>query len=112
MINSLGVFFIIIGLIFDVIGGIGLVRLPDVYSRLQAAFKCVTIGTSNILLGVLLIVGFNATGMKILVCAAFLIFTAPVAAHALLRAARRSGVPLTLQSVVDQYESEDVKTDE
>jgi len=107
MINTLGFIFIGIGLAFDVIGCMGLVRLPDVYNRLQAAIKCVTIGTSNILLGVLLIEGFNATGMKILVCAVFLIFTAPVAAHALLRGARRSGVKMCKESIVDQYESAD-----
>ncbi len=106
MINTLGFIFIGIGLSFDVIGCVGLVRLPDVYNRLQAAIKCVTIGTSNILLGVLLIEGFNSTGMKILVCTVFLIFTAPVAAHALLRGARRSGVKMCQESIVDQYESD------
>lgn len=94
MINVLGLIFISIGLAFDVIGCLGLVRLPDVYNRLQASIKCVTIGTSNILLGVLLMEGFNSIGMKILVCAIFLIFTAPVAAHALLRGAYRSGVKM------------------
>ena len=106
MINMLGLIFISIGLFFDIIGCLGLVRLPDVYNRLQAAVKCVTIGTSNILLGVLLIEGFNSTGMKILVCAVFLIFTAPVAAHALLRGARRSGVKMCPESIVDQYKSD------
>ena len=104
MINTLGLIFISIGLVFDFIGCLGLVRLPDVYNRLQAAIKCVTIGTCNILLGVLLIEGFNSTGMKILVCTVFLIFTAPVAAHALLRGARRCGVEMCKKSVVDQYE--------
>jgi len=105
MINTLGLIFISIGLSFDIIGCLGLVRLPNVYNRLQAAFKCVTIGTSNILLGVLLMEGFNSIGMKILVCAAFLIFTAPVAAHALLRGAHRSGVKMCKESIVDQYEN-------
>jgi multicomponent Na+:H+ antiporter subunit G len=106
MINLLGLIFISIGLAFDMIGCLGLVRLPDVYNRLQSAVKCVTIGTSNILLGVLLIEGFNPTGMKILVCTAFLIFTAPVAAHALLRGAHSSGVKMCKESIVDQYESD------
>jgi len=107
MINTLGLIFIGIGLSFNVIGCVGLVRLPDVYNRLQAAFKCVTIGTSSVLLGVLLMEGFNAIGMKIIVCAVFLIFTAPVAAHALLRGACRSGVEMCKESVVDQYEDQE-----
>lgn len=41
-----------IGLAFDLFGCIGLVRLPDVYNRAQAATKCVTLGTCTILLGV------------------------------------------------------------
>ena len=110
MIDILGLIFISIGLGFDIIGCLGLVRLPDVYNRLQASFKCVTIGTSNILLGVLLMEGFNPTGMKILVCAGFLIFTAPVAAHAILRSAHRSKVKLCPQSVIDQYEKDNKET--
>ena len=106
MINTLGLIFISIGLSFNIIGCLGLIRLPDVYNRLQAGFKCVTIGTCNILLGVLLMEGFNSTGMKIVVCTVFLIFTAPVAAHALLRGAHHSGVKMCKKSIVDQYESD------
>ena len=58
MIDTLGLIFIIIGLIFDIFGCLGLVRLPDVYNRLQAATKCVTMGTCSILFGTFLIVGF------------------------------------------------------
>ena len=42
-----------IGVVFDIVGAIGLIRLPDVYNRLQAATKCVTLGTCLILIGVL-----------------------------------------------------------
>ena len=104
MIDTLGLILISIGLSLNIIGCLGLIRLPDVYNRLQAGFKCVTIGTCSILLGVLLMEGFNSIGMKILVCAAFLIFTAPVAAHALLRGAYRSSVKMCKKSIVDQYE--------
>ncbi len=112
MIETLGLIFIGIGSAFDVIGCLGLIRLPDVYNRLSAAVKCITIGTCNILLGVLLIEGFNSIGMKILVCTVFLIFTAPVAAHALLRGAHASGVKLWRGSIVDCYESDEKKAEE
>lgn len=102
--NSLvGLIFIIIGLAFDVFGCLGLVRLPDVYNRLQAATKCVTMGTCSILFGTFLVVGFTAAGMKMLLCIIFLILTAPVAAHAVARGAHRSGVKLCKGSVVDKY---------
>ena len=101
--STLGLILISIGLAFNVLGCIGLVRLPDVYTRLQAATKCVTAGTCSILLGTFFIVGFCAAGMKALLCLWFLLLTAPVIAHALSRGAHRSGVKLCKGSVVDRY---------
>jgi multicomponent Na+:H+ antiporter subunit G len=92
-----------VGLAFDLFGCIGLVRLPDVYNRLQAATKCVTLGTCMILLGVLVEAGVGAMGTKALLCALFIILTSPVAAHAIARGAYRSGVRLWEGSVMDRY---------
>lgn len=103
MIDTLGLVLISVGLGFDVLGCIGLIRLPDAYNRLQAATKCVTAGTSSILLGTFLMVGFSAAGVKMLLCLAFLVLTAPVAAHTLSRGAHRSGIKLWEGSVVDKY---------
>ncbi len=98
-----------IGLIFDLLGAIGLVRLPDVYNRLQAATKCVTLGTCLILLGVVFF-GFGrgdpAMAVKALVCAAFVLLTSPVAGHAVARGAHISGVRLWERSVVDKYKDD------
>jgi len=102
--NSIvGLVLISIGLAFDLFGCLGLVRLPDVYNRLQAATKCVTLGTCSILFGTFVIVGFTAAGMKSLLCMLFLILTAPVSAHAIARGAHRAGVKLCDCSVVDKY---------
>ena len=60
MIDIIGLVFIGVGLAFDIFGALGLVRLPDVYNRLQAATKSVTLGTCSILFGTFLIVGFCA----------------------------------------------------
>lgn len=103
MINIIGLIFISIGLAFDVFGCLGLVRLPDVYCRLQAATKCVTLGTCSILFGTFLMVGFTAAGVKSLLCMIFIVLTAPVAAHAIARGAHRAGVKLCKGSVVDKY---------
>jgi multicomponent Na+:H+ antiporter subunit G len=91
------------GLFFDLVGCIGLVRLPDVYNRLQAGTKCVTLGTFLILLGVLMRFGFDSMGLKAIVCLWFLAMTSPTAAHAIARAAHRAGYPLWSGSVVDRY---------
>ena len=109
MTENIGFVFIAIGILFDLLGCIGLVRLPDVYNRLQAATKCVTLGTCMILIGVLFIMGIGSAGIRALLCAVFILFTSPVAAHALARAAHRSGVKLWENSVVDKYAEVDGK---
>jgi len=102
--NSIaGLIFVAVGLTFDLLGCLGLVRLPDVYNRLQAATKCVTMGTCSILFGTFLIVGWSAPGIKALLCIVFLLLTAPVAAHAIARGAHRAGVKLWEGSVIDRY---------
>lgn len=104
MINeTIGMILICIGVAFDFLGVLGLVRLPDVYNRLQAATKCVTFGSAGILLGVLLIQGFTSFGFKALLGIVFIFLTSPVAAHAISRAAHRSGIELTKESIIDTY---------
>ena len=94
---------IVIGLLFDLMGTIGLVRLPDIYNRLQAATKCVTLGTCMILIGLLVRSGFDALGIKALLGAVFVILTSPVGAHAIARGAHIAGVRLWEKSVGDAY---------
>jgi len=103
MISVIGIVFISIGLFFDFVGCLGLVRLPDVYNRLQASTKCITLGTCSILFGSFLILGFTAGGIRALLCLLFLILTSPVSAHALARASHKAGVKLWEKSVVDRY---------
>ncbi len=102
MIETIGWIIIVIGVLFDLLGGLGLVRLPDLYNRMQAATKCVTLGTCGIMLGIFLITGFSAIGIKALVCALFVLFTMPVAAHALSRSSLSFGIKLWKGSVVDK----------
>ena len=106
MSSTIGLIFIIIGLAFDVFGCLGLVRLPDIYNRLQAATKCVTLGTCSILFGTFIVVGFTSAGIKSLLCIIFVLLTSPVAAHALARGAHRSGIKLWDKSVIDRYEED------
>ena len=101
--SIIGLVFIVIGLTFDFFGCLGLVRLPDVYNRLQAATKSVTLGTCSILFGTFLIMGVSAAGIKCLLCIIFILLTSPVAAHAVARGAHRAGIKLCKESVVDRY---------
>ncbi len=97
---------ITIGVIFNFLGCLGLIRFPDVYNRLQSATKCVTLGTCSILLGVLVRYGFVEIGVKALVAIPLLFFAATVGAHALVRGSYLAGVKLGDKSVKDDYKDE------
>jgi multicomponent Na+:H+ antiporter subunit G len=99
---------ICIGILFNLFGCIGLIRLPDVYNRLQSATKCVTLGACSILLGVLFHFGFSETGIKALIAIPLIFFSATVAAHALVKGAYKSGIKLGEKSVKDDYKEAEV----
>ena len=106
LIETAGFVLIFIGVLFDLSGCVGLVRLPDVYNRIQASTKCVVLGTTLILLGAVIWLGTLSAMVKGLVCILFILITSSTAAHALARAAHRSGVPLEKGSVVDRYKED------
>lgn len=106
MIDTIAYSLVGVGLAFDLFGCIGLVRLPDVYNRAQAATKCVTLGTCLVLAGVACLAFGRADfsmGVKALLCAAFVLLTSPVGAHAICRGAYLSGVGLWPGSVEDAF---------
>jgi multicomponent Na+:H+ antiporter subunit G len=106
MTDILGYILMVIGILFDIFGCIGLVRFPDVYNRLQAATKCVTLGTVTLLVGVALISGWSPMCAKAIICAVFILVTSPTAAHAIAKGAYAGGVELWEKSVVDKYADE------
>ncbi len=101
--NSISIFLLIVGIVFDLFGCIGLLRLPDVYNRLQSATKCVTLGTCSILLALFLHYGFTSVGIKALIAIPFLFFASTVGAHALIRGSYKFGIKLTDKTVIDDY---------
>ena len=92
-----------VGVAFDTLGCIGLLRLPNVYNRLQAGTKCVTFGTCGILFGIFCYTGLNSLGIKSLIGIPFVLLTSPVGAHAIARGAHLFGVELWDKAVIDQY---------
>ena len=107
-----GYIFVTAGAIFDFFGCMGLVRLPDVYNRLQAATKCVTLGTIFILVGTAIITATPAISIKAILCAVFVLITSPTGAHALARGSYISGVRLWEKSVTDKFKdrAEEIKS--
>lgn len=87
------------GGVFLVTGGIGVLRLPDFFTRLHAAGLTDTLGAALTLLGLVLQAGLTLVTLKLLLIFAFLFFTSPTATHALAKAALHGGVrPLTYGS--------------
>jgi len=107
MTDTIGYILATIGVLFDIFGCIGLVRFPDVYNRLQASTKCVTLGTILLLVGVAIISASGPTSAKAIICAVFILLTSPTAAHAIAKGAYASGVALWENSVVDKYAEEE-----
>ncbi|NNJ10750.1 monovalent cation/H(+) antiporter subunit G [Chloroflexales bacterium ZM16-3] len=81
-----------IGVLFTLLASIGLVRMPDLYTRAHAVGKAGTLGIAGVLLGVAVAFGDLLTGLKMVALVAFFFLTAPVATHMLDRAAFLTGV--------------------
>lgn len=103
MISVIGWIIIVIGVFFNLFGSLGLVRFPDLYNRMQAATKCVTVGTCGIMLGIFLLTGFSQLGIKALICAFFILMTMPVAAHALSRGSLIFGIKMWKETKIDKF---------
>lgn len=96
---------VLLGVALAVVAGIGLVRLPDVFTRMHAATKPSTLGLLLICCGAALVVDDGSARVKLLLVAAFQIVTGPVAAHVVGRAAYRAGV-----GGLDRLEVDDLAT--
>lgn len=83
---------LVVGSIFALIGAIGIVRLPDVYSRMHGAGMIDTLGAGLILLGLMLQSGHWLVTVKLILIGVFLFFTSPTTTFALARAALNAGV--------------------
>ena len=75
-----------------VVGGIGVLRLPDLYTRLHAAGVTDTLGAFLVLSGLALQAGWSLVAVKLIMIWLLLLFTGPVSSHALARAALAGGV--------------------
>jgi multicomponent Na+:H+ antiporter subunit G len=78
---------IIGGIFFIVVGSIGLIRMPDVYTRLHAAGMTDTMGAGLLLIGLSFQAGLTLITVRLMMIWAFLLFTSPIGTHALARAA-------------------------
>ncbi len=92
MVEALAYVLVFAGAAFCLIGTIGLLRFPDVFSRMHAAGITDTLGALLVLGGLMLISGLSLATAKLAIILAFLWMTAPTATHALAKAALHGGV--------------------
>ena len=91
-----------LGIVLMTVAGIGLLRMPDLLTRMHASSKAGTLGAALVLLAVALHFGEAAVTVRVVVVCIFLLLTAPVASHIIARAAYRVGVPLSDETVADE----------
>ncbi len=84
------------------VAGLGLVRMPDLPTRMHAASKAGTLGAALVLAAVGVHFGEAAIAVRAALVVLFLLLTAPVASHLIARAAYRSGVPLSEETTIDE----------
>ena len=83
--SIIGWVFMGLGVVFAVFGNLGVLFLPDVYTRLQASSTCGTTATLSIMIGSILLVDFGPMTGKIIVIALFFLVSSPVSSHIIAR---------------------------
>ena len=92
-----------IGLFFSVSGAVGIIRMPDVYSRIQCSSKTITMGALPALIALVVAEGpISSYGSRALLVGVLLLIVNPAASHAIARAAYKSGVPMWQGAVRDE----------
>ena len=100
VLDLVGAILLVAGAAFLLFGGLGLLRMPDVYNRIQAGTKTTTLGTLLVLAGAACL--RPEWGLKLLLIGVFLLFTNPLSSQVLARAAHRSGAEQSPKTRVDR----------
>ncbi|APF17530.1 monovalent cation/H(+) antiporter subunit G [Caldithrix abyssi] len=106
-IRLIGALIALVGSLFLFLGALGILRMPDLYNRMQAGTKSTTLGSILTLLGIGIyhLPWFWQTFILV----AFLVTTNPLSSHALARAAHFRGIPLTRKTVEDRLSKDEKK---
>lgn len=92
---------VVAGGVFMIVGAIGLLRMPDVFTRMHATAVSDTLGAGLILFGLMLLAGLSLVTVKLLFLALFFGLMSPVATHAVARAALHAGIKPALVEGVE-----------
>jgi multicomponent Na+:H+ antiporter subunit G len=104
MSEVIGSIVILVGAFFLFSAGVGLLRMPDVFTRIQAGTKASTLGNILVLAG--LGIYHPDWSLKLLIIACFVLMTNPLSSHALSRAAHAIRTPMAAATIVDALREE------
>ena len=102
--DLIGALLLVAGTLFLLFGGLGMVRMPDIYNRIQAGTKATTLGTLLSLAGTAFL--YPDWSLKLLLIGLFLLFTNPLSSQVLARAAHRGGAPKAESTAVDRLQDD------
>ncbi|GAB4292046.1 MAG: monovalent cation/H(+) antiporter subunit G [Marinilabiliales bacterium] len=102
ILKIIGAVITLIGSIFIFLGALGILRMPDVFNRIQAGTKASTLGTILTLTGLVLV--FPGWIGKLFILVMFVIITNPVSSHVLARGAHHAHTPMTKETIIDELE--------
>jgi len=95
---------VLAGAVFGLLAAIGIVRLPDLYTRLHAASKAGAVGTGLILIAVAMISTDGSVMLRAILGIIFLLLSTPIAAHLLARAAYKAGELPTVATTIEEID--------
>ncbi len=105
-----GSILVLIGSLVFFLSALGIIRMPDVYNRIQTGTKATTLGTIFVMIGISLILPGWAPKLAVLII--FIILTNPVSSHVVARAAHFNKEPMTILTVEDRMEDmESIETE-
>lgn len=90
------------GALFALLAAVGVLRMPDVFTRMQASTKASTLGLGCLLIGAALQMGDFGSVIRVVSIGAFVLVTTPVAAHVIARASYLADIPLWEGTVLDE----------
>lgn len=93
---------VLAGAAFMLLAALGVLRLPDLFTRMQAATKAGAVGAGSLLLALAVVSADVTVTLRAMLIAGFIVLTAPVAAHVVARVAYNIGVPLWERTLRDQ----------
>ena len=102
--NILTIVLVILGIAFILVGSLGIIRLPDFFTRTHAVSKSDTLGVIFVISGLVIYEGFTLSSLKLILIILFIALANPIGSHALAKAAVKKGLKPTLQEDIKKKE--------